>query len=157
MNLEAYGQDPKLVYKKQGYELFEMMIEKIEENVTETLFGAQGPSQAEIGAMRQKRLEEEQAHAWSWSNGGLKERRVSERSSIKVGPLSARWSRSAATRPARVAAVRSLRTAITVEKMSSLRSSREATTCLGVAHEDVSGHLCAPKDADRAGRDDWKL
>ena len=61
VNLEAYGQkDPKLVYKKQGYELFEMMVEKIKENVTETLFRAQGPSQAEIEAMRQKRLEEEQ-------------------------------------------------------------------------------------------------
>ena len=61
INLEAYAQkDPKLVYKKQGYELFEMMVEKIKENVTETLFRASGPSQAEIEAMRQKRLEEEQ-------------------------------------------------------------------------------------------------
>jgi preprotein translocase subunit SecA len=61
VNLEAYAQkDPKLVYKKQGYELFEMMVEKIKENVTETLFRAKGPSQAEIDAMRQKRLEEEQ-------------------------------------------------------------------------------------------------
>ena len=61
INLEAYGQkDPKLVYKKQGYELFQMMIEKIKENVTETLFRAKGPSEAEIEAMRRKRLEEEQ-------------------------------------------------------------------------------------------------
>ena len=61
VNLEAYAQkDPKLVYKKQGYELFEMMVEKIKENVTETLFRAQGPTQAEIETMRQKRLEEEQ-------------------------------------------------------------------------------------------------
>ena len=59
--LEAYGQkDPKLVYKKQGYELFEMMLDKVEENVTETLFRAKGPSETEIQAMRQKRLEEEQ-------------------------------------------------------------------------------------------------
>ena len=41
--LEAYGQkDPKLVYKKQGYELFEMMLDKVEENVTETLFRGRG-------------------------------------------------------------------------------------------------------------------
>ena len=59
VNLEAYAQkDPKLVYKKQGYELFELMVEKIKENVTETLFRAKGPSQAEIEVMRQKRLEE---------------------------------------------------------------------------------------------------
>ena len=59
--LEAYGQkDPKLVYKKQGYELFEMMLDKVEENVTETLFRAEGPSEDEITRMRQKRLEDEQ-------------------------------------------------------------------------------------------------
>ena len=59
--LEAYGQkDPKLVYKKQGYELFEMMIEKVQENVTEVLFRAEGPTEEEIERMRQKRLEDEQ-------------------------------------------------------------------------------------------------
>ena len=58
--LEAYAQkDPKLIYKKQGYELFEMMIGKIKENVTETLFRANGPSEEEIVRMRDKRLEEE--------------------------------------------------------------------------------------------------
>jgi preprotein translocase subunit SecA len=59
--LEAYGQkDPKLVYKKQGFELFEMMIDKVEENVTETLFRAEGPSEEEIVSMRERRLEDEQ-------------------------------------------------------------------------------------------------
>ncbi|MEC9072092.1 MAG: preprotein translocase subunit SecA, partial [Myxococcota bacterium] len=61
VHLEAYGQkDPKLVYKKQGYELFQMMFDKVEENVTHVLFRAEGPSEAEIEEMRQKRLEDEQ-------------------------------------------------------------------------------------------------
>jgi len=82
VNLEAYAQkDPKLVYKKQGYELFELMIEKIKENVTETLFRAKGPSEAEIAAMRQKRLEEEQKltlgrGAMEGPKGGAAPRRV---------------------------------------------------------------------------------
>lgn len=59
--LESYGQkDPKLEYKRQGFELFEMMIDKIKENVTETLFRAKGPSEAEIEAIRARREEEEQ-------------------------------------------------------------------------------------------------
>jgi preprotein translocase subunit SecA len=61
INLEAYAQkDPKMVYKKQGYELFQLMIEKIKENVTEVLFRAKGPTEAEIESMRRRRLEEEQ-------------------------------------------------------------------------------------------------
>ncbi|MGM0574500.1 MAG: preprotein translocase subunit SecA [Myxococcota bacterium] len=61
VSLQGYGQkDPKQVYKKEGYELFQMMVEKIKENVTETLFRAEGPTEEEIQRMRQKRLEEEQ-------------------------------------------------------------------------------------------------
>ncbi len=60
IGLEAYGQkDPKLVYKKEGYELFEQMFEKIKENITEVLFRAKGPSEAEIAAIRARRLAEE--------------------------------------------------------------------------------------------------
>ena len=61
VHLEAYGQkDPKLVYKKEGYELFQLMSGKVQENVTEVVFRAEGPSEEEIERMRQKRLEEEQ-------------------------------------------------------------------------------------------------
>ena len=60
VHLESYGQkDPKLIYKKQGYELFELMIAKIKENVCEVLFRARGPSEDEITAMRERREEEE--------------------------------------------------------------------------------------------------
>ncbi|MCC6620795.1 MAG: SEC-C domain-containing protein [Deltaproteobacteria bacterium] len=61
IHLESYGQkDPKMEYKKQGFALFEMMVDKIKENVTETLFRAQGPSEEEIAAIRKRREEEEQ-------------------------------------------------------------------------------------------------
>ncbi len=61
IHLEAYGQkNPEIEYKKQGFELFETMLAKVEENVTETLFRAEGPSEAEIERLRQQRIEEEQ-------------------------------------------------------------------------------------------------
>jgi len=61
IHLESYGQkDPKLEYKKQGFALFEMMIDKIKENVTEVLFRAQGPTEEEIASIKQRRLDEEQ-------------------------------------------------------------------------------------------------
>ena len=61
IHLESYGQkDPKIEYKKQGFGLFLMMMDKIDENVTEVLFRAQGPSEEEITAIRQRREEEEQ-------------------------------------------------------------------------------------------------
>jgi preprotein translocase subunit SecA len=61
IHLESYAQkDPKIEYKKQGKELFDMMMVKISENVTEALFRAEGPTEAEIEAMRRRRLEEEQ-------------------------------------------------------------------------------------------------
>jgi preprotein translocase subunit SecA len=61
IHLESYAQkDPKLEYKKQGKELFELMRAKISENVTEALFRAEGPTEAEIEAMRKRRIEEEQ-------------------------------------------------------------------------------------------------
>ena len=60
IHLESYAQkDPKMEYKKQGFALFEMMMDKIEENVTEVLFRAQGPSEAEIEAIQRQREEEE--------------------------------------------------------------------------------------------------
>ena len=61
IHLESYGQkDPKIEYKKQGFALFEMMVDKIKENVTETLFRASGPTEEEINAIRKRREEEEQ-------------------------------------------------------------------------------------------------
>ncbi len=60
INLQAYAQkDPKLAYKKEGYELFQMMVDKVKENVTEVLFRAEGPTEEEIQRMRERRLEEE--------------------------------------------------------------------------------------------------
>jgi preprotein translocase subunit SecA len=60
IHLESYAQkDPKMEYKKQGFALFEMMVDKIKENVTETLFRAQGPSEEEIEAIRRQREEAE--------------------------------------------------------------------------------------------------
>ena len=51
--LRAYAQkDPKLVYKKEGYDLFQAMIAKIRQNVVEALFHVEVKSSAEIEAMR---------------------------------------------------------------------------------------------------------
>lgn len=61
IHLESYAQkDPKIEYKKQGKELFDMMMAKTSENVTEALFRAEGPTAAEIEAMRKRRLDDEQ-------------------------------------------------------------------------------------------------
>jgi len=61
IHLESYAQkDPKIEYKKQGKELFDLMMTKTSENVTEALFRAEGPTEAEIAAMHSRRLEEEQ-------------------------------------------------------------------------------------------------
>ncbi|MCB9731520.1 MAG: preprotein translocase subunit SecA [Deltaproteobacteria bacterium] len=61
IHLEAYGQkDPKQEYKKQGFALFEMMMDKVKDNVCEVLFRAEGPSEEEIAEIRRRREEEEQ-------------------------------------------------------------------------------------------------
>jgi preprotein translocase subunit SecA len=61
IHLEAYAQkNPELEYKKQGFDLFEMMHGKIQDNVTEVVFRAEGPSEEEIEAMRARRIADEQ-------------------------------------------------------------------------------------------------
>jgi preprotein translocase subunit SecA len=51
--LRAYAQkDPKLVYKKEGFDLFHTMIVQIQRGVVETLFHVEVKSGAEIEAMR---------------------------------------------------------------------------------------------------------
>ena len=50
--LEAYAQkDPKLIYKKEGYELFRQMIERIEGDVTGALFRVEVQGRREIDRM----------------------------------------------------------------------------------------------------------
>ena len=50
--LEAYAQkDPKLIYKKEGYELFRQMIERIEADVTGALFHVEVQGRREIDRM----------------------------------------------------------------------------------------------------------
>ena len=51
--LRAYAQkDPKLVYKKEGYDLFTGMVNQIRVNVAETLFRVEVKSSDEIAQMR---------------------------------------------------------------------------------------------------------
>ena len=88
INLEAYAQkDPKLVYKKQGYELFELMVEKIKENVTEVLFRASGPSEAEIAAMRDRRLQEEQKHNMAQRAAAAESKRKAAEKEARYGKV----------------------------------------------------------------------
>ncbi len=50
--LEAYAQkDPKLIYKKEGYELFRQMIERIEADLTRALFHVEVQGRREIDRM----------------------------------------------------------------------------------------------------------
>ncbi len=53
--LEAYAQkDPKLIYKKQGYELFKQMIERIEIQLVEQMFQVEVKSAAEVEQLRKQ-------------------------------------------------------------------------------------------------------
>ena len=53
--LEAYAQkDPKLIYKKEGYELFRQMIERIEADMTRALFHVEVQGRREIDRMAQE-------------------------------------------------------------------------------------------------------
>jgi preprotein translocase subunit SecA len=53
--LEAYAQkDPKLIYKKEGHELFRQMIDRIKWQVVETLFHVEVKSAAELEQMKQE-------------------------------------------------------------------------------------------------------
>ena len=50
--LEAYAQkDPKLIYKKEGYELFRQMIERIEADLTRALYHVEVQGRREIDRM----------------------------------------------------------------------------------------------------------
>jgi preprotein translocase subunit SecA len=51
--LEAYAQkDPKIIYKKEGYQLFKSMIERIESQLIEAMFKVEVKSSREIEQMR---------------------------------------------------------------------------------------------------------
>ncbi len=53
--LNAYAQkDPKLVYKKEGYDLFEALINRIRGQVVHTLFHVEVKSSAEVDRMKQE-------------------------------------------------------------------------------------------------------
>ncbi|MSQ83398.1 MAG: preprotein translocase subunit SecA [Myxococcales bacterium] len=53
--LEAYAQkDPKLIYKKQGYEIFKQMIDRIESQLVEHMFRVEVKSAEELERLRQQ-------------------------------------------------------------------------------------------------------
>ena len=55
VDLEAYAQkDPKLIYKKEGHELFRQMIERIKWQVVETLFHVEVKSAAELEELKRE-------------------------------------------------------------------------------------------------------
>lgn len=61
--LRAYAQkDPKLVYKKEGYDLFTNMVHQIRSNVADDLFHVEVKSSDEIAAM-QREAEQRRARA----------------------------------------------------------------------------------------------
>ena len=61
--LEAYAQkDPKLIYKKEGYELFKAMIERIETQLVEAMFHVEVKSGRELEQM-ERDAEERRARA----------------------------------------------------------------------------------------------
>ncbi len=61
--LNAYAQkDPKLIYKKEGYDLFQVMIASIREKVVHTMFRVEVKTRAEIEQL-QKEAEERRSKA----------------------------------------------------------------------------------------------
>ena len=53
--LEAYAQkDPKLIYKKQGYEIFKQMIDRVESQLVEQMFRVEVKSASELERLRQQ-------------------------------------------------------------------------------------------------------
>jgi preprotein translocase subunit SecA len=59
IHLESYAQkDPKLAYKKQGYEIFEELMDKIQQNAASTLFRVEIRSDAEIERLRERRRQQ---------------------------------------------------------------------------------------------------
>ncbi|MBM4342002.1 MAG: preprotein translocase subunit SecA [Deltaproteobacteria bacterium] len=53
--LEAYAQkDPKLIYKKQGYEIFKQMIDRVESQLVEQMFRVEVKSADELERLRQQ-------------------------------------------------------------------------------------------------------
>ncbi|MCA9523592.1 MAG: preprotein translocase subunit SecA [Myxococcales bacterium] len=56
VHLESYAQkDPKIVYKKEGYQYFEELIRLVEQNLVETLFRVEVQDEKEIERRRQRR------------------------------------------------------------------------------------------------------
>jgi preprotein translocase subunit SecA len=59
------------------------MLDKVEENVTETLFRAEGPTETEIVSMRQKRLEDEQKFTMGRGTDGTEKNETTKQGANK--------------------------------------------------------------------------
>jgi preprotein translocase subunit SecA len=58
VHLEAYAQkDPKLAYKREGFKLFEQMVQVIREDVSKTLFRVEVSDESAIQRTRQRRAQ----------------------------------------------------------------------------------------------------
>jgi len=58
VHLEAYAQkDPKMIYKKEGFNLFEQMVHVIREDVSRTLFRVEVSDESAIQRTRQRRAQ----------------------------------------------------------------------------------------------------
>jgi preprotein translocase subunit SecA len=59
INLRGYGQrDPKQEYKKESYELFQTMKDRVEDTILRTVFRVEPMTEEQIAAERQRRAEE---------------------------------------------------------------------------------------------------
>jgi preprotein translocase subunit SecA len=64
--LEAYAQkDPKIIYKKEGYNLFQDMIARIKENLMRFLYRVEVRSESEVEALRDHRSRQKQQLQYS--------------------------------------------------------------------------------------------
>lgn len=81
IGLRSYAQqNPLMIYKKEAFEMFQDMIERVNEETIKILFRIQIAEPEAIELSRPK----EQEMAFSHSNGGLKKKPI-QRSSSKVG------------------------------------------------------------------------
>jgi len=71
VHLNAYAQkDPKLIYKKEGYEIFMDLLTRISREMARRLFYVEVRSEAEIERLRQRREQEAIEGRGAQSEGG---------------------------------------------------------------------------------------
>ncbi len=87
IHLHGYAQkDPKLIYKKEGFELFEQTVTQIRENLVQRLFKVEVQDESQIEAARRKRRQQQMYYGRGSSpNQAPAKPRTYRRAAQKIG------------------------------------------------------------------------